>query len=143
LGAKHHNDDIIHESGADFNAYFRQIAKLDKIADGQMSICAKQPKITVQASTPCPPQGCWDGKLLFGGSSLNNNLPYQQQTELPKSTAPKAQYSQQPSCLYIAFPLLSISHSYLISYLRPSIFQILTMRDVILNQFFIGCRQLV
>jgi hypothetical protein len=44
LGAKHHNEDIIHEIPQDFNAYFRQNAKLYKIADGHLSICAKQPK---------------------------------------------------------------------------------------------------
>jgi hypothetical protein len=52
LGAKHHNKDIIHERGVDFNAYFRQNAKLYKIAGGQLSICAKQPKIRYQIQHP-------------------------------------------------------------------------------------------
>lgn len=54
MGAEHHNEDIIHESDADFNAYFRQNAKLDKMADGQLSICAKQPKIPLYFPTPSP-----------------------------------------------------------------------------------------
>jgi hypothetical protein len=45
MGAEHHNEDIIHESDMDFNAYFRQNAKLDKMADGQLFFCAKQLKI--------------------------------------------------------------------------------------------------
>jgi hypothetical protein len=52
LGAKHHNKDIIYESDADFNAYFRQNAKLYKIADGQLFFCAKQPKIAPYFLTP-------------------------------------------------------------------------------------------
>jgi hypothetical protein len=40
----HHNDDIIYETDTDFNAFFRQSAKLVNVTDGQLFFCAKQPK---------------------------------------------------------------------------------------------------
>jgi hypothetical protein len=43
-GAEHRNKDIIHERDVDFNAYFRQNAKLVKMAHGHLFLCAKQPK---------------------------------------------------------------------------------------------------
>ena len=53
-GALHHNDDIIHEKGIDFNVYFRQIAKLCEMADGHLSFCAKPTK-TPLFLCPLPP----------------------------------------------------------------------------------------
>jgi hypothetical protein len=44
-GAEHRNKDIIHERDIDFNAYFRQNAKLVKMAHGHLFLCAKHPKI--------------------------------------------------------------------------------------------------
>jgi hypothetical protein len=43
---KHRNKDIIHEQQGYFNAYFRQNAKLDKMAGGQSFFCAKHTKIS-------------------------------------------------------------------------------------------------
>ena len=49
----HRNNDIIHERNALCNAYFRQNAKLCKLADGHLFFCAKQTKnrMCLQQST--------------------------------------------------------------------------------------------
>ena len=45
IGVKTLNGDIIYEKGGFFNVYFRQNAKLCKMADGHLFFCAKQTKI--------------------------------------------------------------------------------------------------
>ena len=45
LGASDPNGDIIHERGTDFNGFFRQNAKLVKLAHGHLFSCAKHPKM--------------------------------------------------------------------------------------------------
>jgi hypothetical protein len=44
IGVKTLNGDIIYEKGGFFNVYFRQNAKLCKMADGHLFFCAKHTK---------------------------------------------------------------------------------------------------
>jgi hypothetical protein len=46
FGALHRNTDIIHETRAVFNAFFRQNAKLVKLAERHLFFCAKHTKFT-------------------------------------------------------------------------------------------------